>query len=67
MKCTISFVIIHTKYFTAEFEENILIDDSKFAPLEPPDSPKNFSVPPLQVNELTNIQAISKAIRSFQV
>lgn len=53
-------------YVIAESEENVQIDDSKFSPLEPPDSPKNFSVVP-QVAELTNIQAISKAIRSFQV
>lgn len=47
-------------------EENIQIDDSKFGPLEPPDSPKNITAVP-QVTDFTDIQAISNAIKSFQV
>jgi len=54
------------KYITAEFEENVHIDDSKFGPLEQPDSPKNVSIAP-QVTDFTDILAISNAIKSFQV
>ncbi|XP_015365173.1 PREDICTED: uncharacterized protein LOC107162678 [Diuraphis noxia] len=49
----------------AEFEENVHIDDSKFGPLEQPDSPKNVSIAP-QVTDFTDILAISNAIKSFQ-
>lgn len=49
----------------AEFEENVHIDDSKFGPLEQPDSPKNVTtVPP--VTDFTDILTISNAIKSFQ-
>ncbi|XP_050442618.1 thioredoxin domain-containing protein 15 [Adelges cooleyi] len=52
---------------SAESDENLNIDDSQFAPLEPPDSPKNTtSVPPPQMTELTEIQAVSNAIKNFQ-
>jgi len=59
-----SFLTICTVIF-AEFEENVHIDDSKFGPLEPPDSPKNFTVVP-QTTDFTDILSISNAIKSFQ-
>ncbi|VVC31834.1 Hypothetical protein CINCED_3A000436 [Cinara cedri] len=40
----------------AEFEENVHIDDSKFGPLELPDSPKNFTITP-QVTDFSDILA----------
>jgi hypothetical protein len=52
--------------FLAEYEENIHIDDSKFGPLEAPDSPKNLSTIP-QVTDFSDILAISNAIKNFQV
>jgi len=42
------------------------IDDSKFGPLEPPDSPNNVAAVP-QVTNFTDILAVSNAIKSFQV
>lgn len=55
------------KQFTAgELEENLQIDDSKFGPLEPPDSPKNCSIAP-QVTDFIDILTISNTIKKFQV
>lgn len=51
---------------TADSDESLNIDDSQFSSLEPPDSPKNFTIVP-QMAELTDIQAISNAIKNFQV
>lgn len=53
-------------YIIAEFEENVHIDDSKFGPLELPDSPKNFTITP-QVTDFSDILAVSNAIKIFQV
>lgn len=65
---TINYLIKHNLicYTTGEFEENVHIDDSKFGPLEPPNSPKNASSLS-QVTDFTDILAISNAIKSFQV
>lgn len=60
----VQYIIEH--YFLAEYEENVHIDDSKFGPLEAPNSPKNLSVVP-QVTDFSDILAISNAIKNFQV